>query len=268
MCLQFPRYPVWKTSLFHRRLSGTDTSWGTLLNVDWGDPMLQVCPGQLRGGPRAHQMIKTAAHSPLQKHPAFSTHAQERSPPSFPPACSSGAGRSPWCGTQCPGQSPARSGRAMPCWPPGRPAEPGAQRRVRAPSPMPPTEGWTWRGCGVRSAWLESRRRGVRRTVGGRWPRSDQELVGLRRSDFKTAAATSATVTSRVIKRHRDRPLGGPLGTCLGAKLAWIGLGAQVGWANGLSSQSPAALQLEGAVRAVEGWWVFATVRFPFSANP
>lgn len=41
--------------------------------------------------------------------------SQAGRPPSFTPACFSGAGRSPWCGIRCPAQSPARSYRAMPC---------------------------------------------------------------------------------------------------------------------------------------------------------
>ena len=193
---------------------------------------------------------------PSQKHLAFSKHAPERGPPSFPPACSSGAGRSPWCGTRCLGPFPARFCRAMQCWPLGPPAGPGARRRARAPSPTPPAEGWTWRGSGVRSAGLEDRCRGCPPTLIDLRPRRKQELVRLERSDFKTAAATSATVTWSAVRRHRTRPLGWSLGTC-GSRTAGIGLDARGVGSDMLSSQSPGELQTEGAVRGVEDRWAF-----------
>ena len=93
---------------------------------------------------------------------------------------------------------------------------------------MPPTEGWTWRGSGVRSAGLEDRCRGCSPTLRGLRPLRKQELVRPGRSDFKTAAATSAAVTWRVVRRHRTRPLGWSLGSC-GSRTAGIGLDARAG---------------------------------------
>lgn len=85
-----------------------------------------------------------------------------------------------------------------------------------------------------------------------------QKLVRHGRPDFKTAPVTSAR---RDVTRHfdvKDTSHSADPGNCLGAKTAGIGPGAQEGGMDGLSSQSPAALQPE-AVLCVVG---FRRVRF------
>lgn len=89
-----PRHQVWKTSPLHRRLLGTDTSLGNTFECKQERLYPRGLPRAAPWTPRGPTERLNQRPLPPQKHPASTRHAQERRPPSFPPACSSGAGRS------------------------------------------------------------------------------------------------------------------------------------------------------------------------------
>ena len=84
----------------------------------------------------------------------------------------------------------------------------------------------------------------------------------LGRSDFKTAAATSATVTWRAVRRHRARPLGWSLGTC-GSRTTGIGLDARAGRVGRVEQPITGCTPDRGGGVHGGRQVAFPTVRFP-----